>query len=560
MASSDDFRKLLKAGKITEALALALGEAIELKITTWVASESDDIDASDGKPGHRLHTRINAIEGDIENEIGDRFLGNGPYRELRQFHLDQVAEGNQIVQNNLKSLQKLFEVLVAMRYQASETAIVTPESVSSESQTLPQVESVTEAGLVVETPEAVVEEIASSPDAFFEQEIAREPSPTQEPAASVTIPTEHVEVLDEDEDEDEEDDWDEAVLELLESLPVAPPPSPEDSEPESAEDWGWGDELAQEPQPESRPLESLDEGDDLEPQSTLLQPSSELSNAEFDAEWGDLLDDDDDDELDDEIELEVTESLDDRENLESPPPSPNPNITAASSDLDEDWGDLVEEEPEIDSVKSVPSIESLNLEDEEDWDDWVEEDPDAVQDQPAIAPELSDWEDEDWGDLVEDSESLATARHEPESDVDDENWDEFSPEELEPYSDLPDENTRSDASVDRTDPLAKLNSTESVLDQTSAPDLREQLKTDTLPSDASLDDLEQFPESSEQVNSLENAKSDRDVSDLASDTDAAGNSTSTEGSQDNSKANPQSLEKRIPPPPPPPSRFPNQNY
>ncbi len=106
MASSDDFRQLLKAGKITEALALALSEAIELKITTWVASESDEIDASEGKPGHRLHTRINTIAGDIENEIGDRFLSNGPYRELRQFHLDQVAEGNEIVQNNLKSLQK----------------------------------------------------------------------------------------------------------------------------------------------------------------------------------------------------------------------------------------------------------------------------------------------------------------------------------------------------------------------------------------------------------------------------------------------------------------------
>jgi hypothetical protein len=555
MASSDDFRELLRAGKITEALALALSEAIELKITTWVASESDEIDASDGKPGHRLHTRINTIAGDIENEIGDRFLSNGPYRELRQFHLDQVAEGNEIVQNNLKSLQKLFEVLVAMRYPASDTAVITPESTPLESQTLPQVESVTEAGLVLDTPEAVVEEIVSSPNAFFEQDVAREPSATQEPTASVTIPTEHEEVL--DEDEEEEDDWDEAVLELLESLPVAPPPSPEDSDAESAEGWGWGEGLAEEPQPESRPLESLDERDDFEPPSTLLQPNSELSSADFDAEWGDLLNDEE--EPDDEIELEVTESPEARENFESPPTSPTPNITAANSELDEDWGDLVEEEPEFDSPKSVLSIESLDLEDEEDWDDWVEEEPEAVQTEQAIAPELSDWEDEDWGDLVEDSESLAAERHESESDLDDENWDEFSPEELEPYSDLPDEDTRSDASVDRADPLAKLNSTESVLDETSAPDLRDQLKTDTLPADDSLDNFEQFPESSERANSLENAKSDRDESELASDTDAAGNFTSTEVSQDNSKANPQSVEKRVPPPPPPPSRFPNQN-
>jgi hypothetical protein len=38
MASSDDFREQLKAGNITEALALALSKAVELKITTWVAS------------------------------------------------------------------------------------------------------------------------------------------------------------------------------------------------------------------------------------------------------------------------------------------------------------------------------------------------------------------------------------------------------------------------------------------------------------------------------------------------------------------------------------------
>ena len=71
MASSDDFREQLKAGNITEALALALSEAVELKITTWVASAEDDVETAEARPGHRLHTRINMIEGDIENEIGD---------------------------------------------------------------------------------------------------------------------------------------------------------------------------------------------------------------------------------------------------------------------------------------------------------------------------------------------------------------------------------------------------------------------------------------------------------------------------------------------------------
>lgn len=44
MASSDDFKEQLKAGKIVEALALALGKDAELEITTWVSS-SEDSDA-----------------------------------------------------------------------------------------------------------------------------------------------------------------------------------------------------------------------------------------------------------------------------------------------------------------------------------------------------------------------------------------------------------------------------------------------------------------------------------------------------------------------------------
>ncbi len=77
MAASDDFKEQLKAGKIVEALALALSEAIELQVTTWVSSDQE----TDIKPGQRLRTRINLLEGDIENEIGKQFIGNSPYRE-----------------------------------------------------------------------------------------------------------------------------------------------------------------------------------------------------------------------------------------------------------------------------------------------------------------------------------------------------------------------------------------------------------------------------------------------------------------------------------------------
>jgi hypothetical protein len=115
MANSDDFKEKLKAGQIVDALTLALGEAIELEIKTWVSSANSD-DATSAEryqppADSRMRTRINIVDGDIENEIGSQFIGNGPYTELRQFHMEQVQEGRQIIQHNLENIQQLFTVL-----------------------------------------------------------------------------------------------------------------------------------------------------------------------------------------------------------------------------------------------------------------------------------------------------------------------------------------------------------------------------------------------------------------------------------------------------------------
>jgi hypothetical protein len=115
MATSDEFKEQLKAGRIVDALTLALGEAVELEITTWVSSGNSDARplAETGQPpaGYRMRTRINIVDGDIDNEIGTQFIGNGPYTELRQFHMEQVQEGRHIIQQNLENLQQLFTVL-----------------------------------------------------------------------------------------------------------------------------------------------------------------------------------------------------------------------------------------------------------------------------------------------------------------------------------------------------------------------------------------------------------------------------------------------------------------
>ncbi|MFM7371318.1 MAG: hypothetical protein ACKO2Z_26710, partial [Sphaerospermopsis kisseleviana] len=43
-----------------------------------------------------------------------KFIGDGPYAELREFHLSQVKESREIIQKNIESIQKLYEILMAM--------------------------------------------------------------------------------------------------------------------------------------------------------------------------------------------------------------------------------------------------------------------------------------------------------------------------------------------------------------------------------------------------------------------------------------------------------------
>lgn len=117
MASSEDFKKYIQAGKLTEALALAMSAAVKLQITTRVLGDEDMATGNDSQPGERIRTQINMVEGQITNEIGEQFTGKNPYKDLKQVHLAQVKEGAKTIQTNLKSLQKLFRLLVTMRQQ-----------------------------------------------------------------------------------------------------------------------------------------------------------------------------------------------------------------------------------------------------------------------------------------------------------------------------------------------------------------------------------------------------------------------------------------------------------
>ena len=559
MASSDNFREQLKAGNLAEALALALTQATQLKITTWVASGSEMLEVGQLKPGHRLQTQINSLEGAIKNEIGDQFLGNGPYRELLQFHLDQVTQGNVIIQNNLKSLEKLFEVLVALRQQAGtqptlelelpnvEPPPLLPDTISPEIEfPIPppevEVENVALVEEVVEVPEsAIALEVPPDVTPLQTQDVSvrEEISPLEEEVSPLeeistleeeVSPLEKISTLEELSLTEPDEDEDDSVLDLFESLPVSPRPTLDTLDLQTDEEW---EDFAEE------------------------EPLPELTTSESDTneDWGIL-------------ELE---------DFEPSPLSPEPDIEEFKAQLDAEESDKVE--LELEPNQPIPSLDSLDLESDEDWDDWVVDEPET-KDQSSLEGQ----EDEDWGDLVEDFDPFAATPPlnglASDSDLD-EDWDNFAVEELEPYSDI----TEVDSSFASSDPLADLSPAESTLFQTENPDLHksEQLQSFT---DESLDLSSQLSDESdwsqdESLNPMdvlfgESESSDKELDLTTPDDNEAQsmeemlfNEMSFEeflveefdplaGSEDDWDDNPKSTEQGEPPPPPPPTRFPNR--
>lgn len=110
MTAMKEFRDKIEAGEIFEALTLAMSEAVELKITTWVATADLENRPDRSQPGYRLHTRINLVNGEVENEIGSEFVNNPNYAQLQQLHLEQVQQGRETLIKNIESLQAMFTI------------------------------------------------------------------------------------------------------------------------------------------------------------------------------------------------------------------------------------------------------------------------------------------------------------------------------------------------------------------------------------------------------------------------------------------------------------------
>jgi hypothetical protein len=219
------------------------------------------------------------------------------------------------------------------------------------------------------------------------------------------------------------------------------------------------------------------------------------------------------------------------------PTSPTSNIEVLGSQTDEDWGDLVEPEPTPEPSQPIPSLDSLNLEEDEAWDEWVVEEPESIPDVPVTDIEALDLgEDEDWGDLEEDTDPFAAPSTLDEllPDVDiNEDWDEFSAQELEPYSANPDP----DSEFDLSQSLDDLTLEEAASSATEDIDLSESLDTDSSAEQSGFEESDDFLE---EITEPQQDSAIDPIDALFEDDE------------------PKSVEKRVPPPPPR-DRFPNQN-
>jgi hypothetical protein len=577
MASSDDFKAQLKAGNITQALALALSEAVELKFTTWVPAD-EEIEATSAPSGHRLRTRINSIEGVVEHEIGEEFIGTGRYRELKQLHLEQVAQGSKLIQSNLESLQKLFEVLVALRYPQPEPAVVEPGSPDI-APLLPEGEEVVARGsepqetvadvgvstpgvtateipvaeFVAESQESAAADAWVNPDTRIEETIAEEAS-TPQAEEPMTAPTADEPVEDDEEEEDEEDDWDSSVLDLLESIPVVPMPPSETSDSEQRDEWGWEELVREEAATTSEALDTQDDEQDwIESYPPSEAQNLDTTNSPVNEDMRDFVEEQPTDFSP--SDRPENEQWTDLEQAEEIPPSAPPaqNLETSTTPVDEDWGDFIEDEVESDRTASdsqeypdpaTSPQQNLNLSTtpvDEDWGDFIEDESDIESDPPIPSLDsLNLAEDEEWEDWVMDESSVLI-----DTPVVDMNSLDLG--EDEDWGDLGDE---SDPFV-MTPPSA-----ESATNLDNDEDWADFADEELEPSPDSLEVKAGAEDNFDLSSMLQNEGS---LSEESKPETSAENTDTRASSPENTNPKPKSADKRVPPPPPPPSRFPHSN-
>jgi hypothetical protein len=395
-----EFKEALNNGKLAEAFLLAMNSAVELKITTWVESSQEDstqekiqtpeIEKKDTNPsqdketpGHSLKSRVNLIQGEIENKIGDQFLNNDQLAKILPFHFHQVSLSSHNFRNNLQSLQKLFGFLAALNQQENSEQLLKILDLENQFITenpteipLPPLE------LGTKTPPTDVIPIPSIPSVKPQEKTL---SPEQEIESQREIKAEikaeiKEEILEEIKDK------------IADDSPIYPTPEMPVSDLDE-DDWeestfipsalSFEDDNAQ--------LETdIDEEDD--DSFEILSLDDLEASGESEEDWGDVDSPHDNLELHDDGELKDEDlpplKFDSGEEYED---SDIP-IIELEEIAEEDWGDVANPEDNLDlDIEDQGDIPVLNL------DYFSDDQMESQEDIPAS--ELAQIPEEDWGDV-----------------------------------------------------------------------------------------------------------------------------------------------------------------
>ena len=514
MTSRDDLREAIKAGNLADALVMAMSNAVELNITTWVTSEEKKPKlAKEVRPGESLRSQINLVEGKINNEVGEQFVDSTTHKALKRFHLEQVLQGNKTIRDNIKSLQKLFELLQAIKKHQGDGALSQEALLDLFSSTISRQTEIAVVPPSTTTPEMESEEPEIDDDwddsvlDIFEsvpnQDISEENTPRSNSKTELLIETSEEDLLmpapEMPVTDLEVEDWEEARVEFLPGIDsdwkndgsegsILSLDDLDASSEEKEEEEDWGD--------------LLEEGEEATSAQDLVDGGGEFivdTDKEEDWEDFDLVEED----IDAEPATVVQHQEEDWGNFEQEntlsPDSMEVEVineeaeteSMATIDQDgEDWGNLLEEEETTSpqnfiDVKSESVIEgepvaktlgensfdeedsfipeteanifeseSLTEDSDEDWGDWLEEETNQDSEelvntnvteettyQAPIIPNLDSLDLEDNDDWEEEEQAIDTFEvpYDDASVIDsefDEDWDEFSTGELEPYSDL----------------------------------------------------------------------------------------------------------------------------
>ncbi len=109
MALNREISAKNQANEILTALNVALSEAVELEVSTYI---DFDLDRRESLSVSRFHTRINLFDGTVDHEIDLKLIDNPAYSELQQWHIEQVRQRENSLIKNITSLEQMRRILL----------------------------------------------------------------------------------------------------------------------------------------------------------------------------------------------------------------------------------------------------------------------------------------------------------------------------------------------------------------------------------------------------------------------------------------------------------------